>query len=95
MINEELTKIATIDEALSFMDRVFGYDQFRPGQEEIVGSVLEGGDTLVIMPRPKIAKIMPMTTFAGAAKPPTTANIKPAPKRPKLTNPQVFMFFMS
>ncbi len=39
-----------IDEALFFMERVFGYHRFRPGQEEIVASVLDNRDTLVIMP---------------------------------------------
>ena len=32
------------------MIRVFGFRQFRPGQEEILESVLSGEDTLVIMP---------------------------------------------
>jgi ATP-dependent DNA helicase RecQ len=32
------------------MERVFGYRQFRPGQEEILESVLSGEDALVIMP---------------------------------------------
>ncbi|OEU49314.1 MAG: hypothetical protein BA872_00015 [Desulfobacterales bacterium C00003060] len=39
-----------IAQALSFMERVFGFRQFRPGQEEILESVLSGEDTLVIMP---------------------------------------------
>ncbi|WP_406668098.1 DNA helicase RecQ [Gallaecimonas sp. GXIMD1310] len=30
--------------------RVFGYDQFRPGQEQVVEAVLAGRDALVIMP---------------------------------------------
>jgi ATP-dependent DNA helicase RecQ len=34
----------------SFMNRVFGFRQFRPGQEEILESVLSGEDALVIMP---------------------------------------------
>jgi ATP-dependent DNA helicase RecQ len=32
------------------MERVFGYGQFRPGQEEILESVFSGEDALVIMP---------------------------------------------
>jgi len=39
-----------MDRALSFMERIYGYPRFRPGQEEILASVLEGPDTLVIMP---------------------------------------------
>jgi len=36
--------------ALSFMERVFGFRQFRPGQDKILESVLSGEDALVIMP---------------------------------------------
>jgi ATP-dependent DNA helicase RecQ len=32
------------------LHRIFGFQSFRPGQEEIVASVLEGQDTLAIMP---------------------------------------------
>jgi len=39
-----------IARALSFMERVFGYREFRPGQEEILEAVLSGEDSLVIMP---------------------------------------------
>src|SRR3954453_15641048 len=34
----------------STMRRVFGVNQFRPGQEDVVRSVLEGRDTVAIMP---------------------------------------------
>ncbi|THD85741.1 DNA helicase RecQ [Aliigemmobacter aestuarii] len=34
----------------SLLAQVFGFDAFRPGQEEIVQAVLEGRDTLAIMP---------------------------------------------
>jgi ATP-dependent DNA helicase RecQ len=39
-----------IARALSFMERVFGFRQFRPGQEQILEAVLSGKDALVIMP---------------------------------------------
>ncbi len=39
-----------ISRALNFMERVFGFRQFRPGQEEILEAVLSGKDALVIMP---------------------------------------------
>ncbi|MBW2342676.1 MAG: RecQ family ATP-dependent DNA helicase [Deltaproteobacteria bacterium] len=39
-----------LKEALSFMERVFGFHEFRPGQDEILESVLDGSDSLVIMP---------------------------------------------
>ena len=40
----------TLKKALSFMKRVFGFHEFRPGQDEILESVLDGSDSLVIMP---------------------------------------------
>jgi ATP-dependent DNA helicase RecQ len=35
---------------LKTMRKVFGYTELRPGQEEVISSVLEGRDTLAIMP---------------------------------------------
>ncbi len=35
---------------LEHLQRVFGYDEFRPHQEEAVRAALEGRDTLVVMP---------------------------------------------
>ena len=35
---------------LDLLKQHFGYDRFRPLQEEIISNVLEGGDSLVIMP---------------------------------------------
>ncbi len=39
-----------MEKARSFMERVFGFHHFRPGQEEILESVLDDSDTLAIMP---------------------------------------------
>ncbi len=45
------TQSATPEEAARGVLRsVFGFDAFRTGQEEVVGSVLEGRDTLAVMP---------------------------------------------
>ncbi|GGO90551.1 DNA helicase RecQ [Wenjunlia tyrosinilytica] len=38
------------DGALSVLRRVFGYDSFRGGQQEIIEHVIAGGDALVLMP---------------------------------------------
>ncbi|MBB3663538.1 MULTISPECIES: DNA helicase RecQ [Prauserella salsuginis group] len=35
---------------LDVLNRVFGYDEFRPGQQKIVDHVTSGGDALVLMP---------------------------------------------
>src|SRR5689334_3276980 len=40
----------TIDQARAQLKAHFGYDQFRPGQEKAIESVLEGRDTLVVLP---------------------------------------------
>ena len=34
----------------SILKKVFGYDSFRPGQEEIVSRLLAGQDVLAVMP---------------------------------------------
>ncbi len=38
------------DELLATLRKNFGLDEFRPGQEEVIRGVLEGRDTLVVMP---------------------------------------------
>ncbi len=40
----------TIEDARRVLRTVFGYPAFRTGQEEIVQSVIEGRDTLIVMP---------------------------------------------
>lgn len=40
----------TLRQARDLLQRDFGYSQFRPGQERAVESVLEGRDTLVVLP---------------------------------------------
>lgn len=39
-----------MDEARSALKRYFGYDAFRPGQEQLVRAVLEGRDAMGVMP---------------------------------------------
>ncbi|MDO8500366.1 MAG: ATP-dependent DNA helicase RecQ [Gemmatimonadaceae bacterium] len=40
----------TLDDARAALRASFGYDQFRPGQEMAIESVLSGKDTLVVLP---------------------------------------------
>ena len=35
---------------LSVLKEIFGFDSFRPGQEDVINAVLEGRDTLAVMP---------------------------------------------
>ncbi|MFJ2033408.1 DNA helicase RecQ [Streptosporangium sp. NPDC087985] len=39
-----------VSDALRVLHRVFGYDSFRDGQQEIIEHVVAGGDALVLMP---------------------------------------------
>ncbi|WP_243728784.1 DNA helicase RecQ [Mesocricetibacter intestinalis] len=45
----EEQKIPVISTALSRLQQVFGYQNFRQGQEEVIRSALEGRDSLVVM----------------------------------------------
>jgi ATP-dependent DNA helicase RecQ len=40
----------TLSDALEALQRVFGYDSFRAGQQEIIEHVIAGGDAVVLMP---------------------------------------------
>ena len=40
----------TMENPHSILKKVFGYDSFRPGQEEIVGRLLAGQDVMAVMP---------------------------------------------
>ncbi len=42
--------MATIDDARATLRATFGYESFRPLQEEIVGAILHGEDAFVLMP---------------------------------------------
>lgn len=39
-----------LDKALQLLKRFYGYDEFRPGQQDIIKSLLAGNDTVAIMP---------------------------------------------
>lgn len=39
-----------LNEIKSLLKKYFGYDEFRPGQEEVINSIMEGRDTFAIMP---------------------------------------------
>ncbi|OLE51770.1 MAG: hypothetical protein AUG51_21140 [Acidobacteria bacterium 13_1_20CM_3_53_8] len=42
--------MATIEDALTALHAHFGFEDFREGQREVVGSILAGHDTVVVMP---------------------------------------------
>ncbi len=41
---------ARLDEARAALRQTFGYDDFRPGQSEVIGAVLDGDDVFAVMP---------------------------------------------
>jgi len=41
---------ARLDEARAALRKTFGYDDFRPGQSEVIGAVLSGADVFAVMP---------------------------------------------
>ena len=42
--------LATMEQARAVLSRHFGFDAFRPGQEDVVGAALQGRDVLAVMP---------------------------------------------
>src|ERR671917_1891788 len=40
----------SMDEALAALRKFFGFEEFRAGQREVISAVLEGHDTVVVMP---------------------------------------------
>ncbi len=46
----DLTETTTTQPALQVLKSVFGFDGYRPGQQEVIEHILCGGDGLVIMP---------------------------------------------
>ncbi|MDC0603382.1 DNA helicase RecQ [Aliiglaciecola sp.] len=50
MSNHPLTSASTLNDATSVLKQVFGYDEFREGQKQIIEEVLSGKDALVLMP---------------------------------------------
>jgi len=39
-----------LDEARAALKKTFGYEDFRPGQDEVIGAVLDGTDVFAVMP---------------------------------------------
>src|ERR1700683_1502308 len=44
------TETRDLDAAHRILRKTFGFDAFRPGQDEIVAAILEGSDVLAVMP---------------------------------------------
>src|ERR687883_1286552 len=42
--------MTTVEDALAALHRHFGFEDFREGQREVISAILEGHDTVVVMP---------------------------------------------
>ncbi|GAB6035929.1 DNA helicase RecQ [Fundidesulfovibrio butyratiphilus] len=49
-LHERNVPTLRLDDISTILRRVFGFDEFRPGQSEVVASVLAGEDVLAVMP---------------------------------------------
>ncbi len=50
MIRENMMQNTSFEDALQALRHHFGYEQFRPGQDEIIRTILEGKNTVAVMP---------------------------------------------
>ena len=50
MRSEVLRTLVRVDNLRPALREHFGFDDFRPGQEEVVRAAIEGRDTLALMP---------------------------------------------
>ena len=48
--NPPMSHVTTLDAARAVLNSTFGYDDFRPGQADIVAALLAGENVLAVMP---------------------------------------------
>lgn len=49
-MNDRPAPSPCLDQALEILQHTFGYTEFRPPQDRIIGHLIDGGDALVLMP---------------------------------------------